>query len=315
MNRHDLTGTVVSWSGVDEVGTVRATDGRVLRFGGSAMRHIRAAAGMSVLILRVERRREDDWVVELRPLEGEAASLYAAGEERAAAAARRAEEAERSRLRAETMTADEAWRQIEEQRSFRVPELYRQLVARGLTTYGEPASAVLLCCPEVVEWRTPGEMAEWRSREWWLPELNLLRFATDGAGSDWCWVGAHADRPGGPPVVFVPKHDDVAEVYAANIQEFLFRMLLESMHAFVLEDESAEWGHASLRAQVDRLGDLLTPAMHTELQQVLARPTPPPTDDEGFLTLQLLSAEEVRATFGRAADASIFGTTIRYRSE
>lgn len=119
---------------------------------------------------------------------------------------------------------------------FEIPELFRRMVADGVTTY--PAKGwrqkslenppALFMASIHVEWMAPKDIAEHEPDDHWDKKLTLVPFAQNGAGDLWCFHpgGKHGDEI---PVVLAPMDELKAKIFAPSLEAFLFRQLLNAL--------------------------------------------------------------------------------------
>ncbi|MDQ3368150.1 MAG: SMI1/KNR4 family protein [Myxococcota bacterium] len=139
------------------------------------------------------------------------------------------------------MSSDAAFAKIAKTTGFEVPELFRRMVADGVTTYGTSPAAwkktwkkrsltnppALLMAGIHVEWLKPKDIAAHEREEHWKPKLTLVPFAQNGGGDLWCFYpGAKKADP--TPIALCPMDSDEAELYAPDLEGFLFRQLLNA---------------------------------------------------------------------------------------
>ena len=174
---------------------------------------------------------------------------------------------------------------IESQTGFRIPDLYRRLVADGRTSYGATREEwkqtwrerslhdppALLIASLHVEWWSPEQIADYEEPDYWLSELRLIPFAQNGAGDVWCW---HAASPGAE-IVFAAHDENEAEVVAADLEGFLLRHMVLGLSEIYPDDGSdftLEERVMSARANVRVLAPYLAPKRVALLEELCSRP-------------------------------------------
>lgn len=201
--------------------------------------------------------------------------------------------------------SDSHYRAIEERTGFRVPELFRQLVAAGLTQYGatreewkqtwkqrmlENPPALLLVSSQV-EWWSPETIAEWEAPDYWSEEHRFVPFAQNGAGDVWCWRVSSPDAE----IVFAPQDENEATIVAPDLAGFLFRQLVEGLSEIYPDDGSdftIEQRVASAKANVRVLAPYLPAAQVALLEQLCERSL---VEDKSWGCLRFLSRDEATA--------------------
>lgn len=193
------------------------------------------------------------------------------------------------------MSHTAAFTTIAETTGFEVPELFRRMVADGVTKYGaSPAEwkktwkkralenpPALLMAGIHVEWMTPEDIAAHEREEHWDPKLTLVPFAQNGGGDLWCFhPGAKdADRV---PIALCAMDSSEAEVFAPDLEGFLFRQLL---NAFAEIDPSGgeftpEQTQQVVKAEIKTIAPYLREAWIGVLEEVASRPMK--TDKDGY---------------------------------
>jgi len=186
---------------------------------------------------------------------------------------------------------------------FAIPPEFIKLENAGLLRFGEnyehwranrkqictTRPPALVCAPWYarVEWYTPEEMARWKVPDYWIPRP-IIAFAGNGIGDNWCWFPEMTDDLG-TRVVFCAHDENDAEIYAANFQSFLYRILLESF-AYVMPDGIADFDGESgykryLELNVDVLESTLRPEWVGTLRALLAQDFVVREDEDEVLCL------------------------------
>jgi len=162
---------------------------------------------------------------------------------------------------------------------FAIPPEFVKLEDAGLLRFGEnyehwrgnwkhicmTRPPALVCAPWYarVEWYTPEEMAHWKLPDYWIPRP-IIAFAGSGSGDDWCWFPELTDDLG-TRVVFCAHDENDAEIYAANFQSFLYRILLEAF-AYITPNGIADFdGESGYKRYLELNVDVLEPALQPEL--------------------------------------------------
>ena len=176
--------------------------------------------------------------------------------------------------------SNDAYAAIEKKTGFSMPELYRRMVADGVTTFpqdfrtaGLENPSALLMASIHVEWMTPSDIAEHEPEDYWDKAVALVPFAQNGGGDLWCFhPGAKAGDD--VPVALVPHDEMVAEIFAPNFEGFLFRQLLgafseiDPSHHSYTPEETKQCAAAEIKT--------LTPYVRKEwidvLKEVASRP-------------------------------------------
>lgn len=147
----------------------------------------------------------------------------------------------------------------------------------------------LVCAPWYtrVEWVSPEEMIDWNPPDYWVPQP-VVAFARSGSGDEWCWFPELTDDLG-TRVVLCAHDENDAEIYAANFQAFLYRILLESS-AYIppkgIEDFDGEAGSKRyLELNVDVLEFVLKPEWAVTVKALLTKDFVPREDDDAVLCL------------------------------
>jgi hypothetical protein len=213
---------------------------------------------------------------------------------------------------------------IESQTGFRIPDLYRRLVADGRTSYGATREEwkltwrerslndppALLIASMHVEWWSPEAIAAYEAPDYWLPEPRLVPFAQNGAGDVWCW---HAASPGAE-IVFAPQDENAAEVVAADLEGFLFRHMVLALSEIYADDGSdftVEERVMSAQANVRVLAPYLAPERVTLLEELCARPL---VHDAKWGCLRFLARDEAEAIVARELANPRLGETFEHMS-
>lgn len=186
---------------------------------------------------------------------------------------------------------------------FAIPPEFIKLENAGLLRFGEnyehwranwkqictTRPPALVCAPWYarVEWYTPEEMARWKVPDYWIPRP-IIAFAGNGIGDNWCWFPEMTDDLG-TRVVFCAHDENDAEIYAANFQSFLYRIVLESF-AYVAPDGVADFDGESgyrryLELNVNVLESTLRPEWVGTLRALLAKDFVVREDDDQVLCL------------------------------
>ena len=96
-------------------------------------------------------------------------------------------------------TYDNAYEAIAKKTGFRIPALFRKMIADGVTQYGPnreewDANPPALAIASIhVEWYTPDAIADYEPAEYWDRSLTLVPFAQNGGGDLWCFHPAAAE--------------------------------------------------------------------------------------------------------------------------
>lgn len=211
---------------------------------------------------------------------------------------------------------------IEAQTGFRVPELFRRLVADGRTQYGATREEwkqtwkqrmladppALMLVSSQVEWWTPEAIAEWEPPDYWSAEHRFVPFAQNGAGDVWCW---HVSSPDAE-IVFAPHDENEAEVVAPDLAAFLFRQLVGGLSEIYPDDGtdfSIEQRVASAKANVRTLAPYLPAAQVALLEQLCERPL---VEDPSWGCLRFLSRAEADAIIEREIGYPRLGHTFEH---
>src|SRR4051794_15012546 len=116
------------------------------------------------------------------------------------------------------MTHDAHYKAIAKKTGFELPELYRKLIADGVTEYGSSRAEwkttwkkrsvenppALLLASSHVEWYSPKTIAEYEPAPYWRKDLVLVPVAQNGGGDLWCFHPA-AGQGGDVPLAFCPQ--------------------------------------------------------------------------------------------------------------
>jgi len=184
---------------------------------------------------------------------------------------------------------------------FRVPDLYRRMVADGVTQYGtstadwmetwkqraiENPPALMLASAQV-EWWQPEDIANWEAPAHFDPAHKLVPFASTGAGDMWCWYAN-----GGDVIVLAPYEEDGATIFAPDLESFLLRHMLQGFAEIVEEDGTdftREQRSEVARANIRTITPYLNPAWVELLTEL---PEHPLERDEEWDCLRLLTRDE-----------------------
>ena len=191
---------------------------------------------------------------------------------------------------------------IELNTGFCVPELYRRMVADGVTRYGtSPADwkqtfrqralenpPALMMASSQVEWWAPEDIANWEVPEHFDPAHGFVPFASTGAGDMWCWY-----PEAGPEVIVLAPHDENGATYfAPDTESFLLRHLVQAF-AEIVEDDGTGFTHeqrsTAAHANVRTLAPYLNEGWVTLLEELAARPL---VRDDAWDCVGLLSRDE-----------------------
>lgn len=160
-------------------------------------------------------------------------------------------------------------KQIEQQFNFQYPALYQQLYTDGMLDWGTAGptwiteqypllrkNPPLLLFANDFELRSfkdiDLQLQEFANPNSWMnikPGLQFVPFAQNGAGDMYCFL-LTARRGDDIPVVFLWHDANRAEYKAKNLQDFIFRAMLEA----VADCEEAEYGllgEENFRADLD----------------------------------------------------------------
>jgi hypothetical protein len=185
---------------------------------------------------------------------------------------------------------------------FRVPDLFRRMVADGVTAYGASTAnwketwkqraiespPALMVAGAQVEWWALEDIANWEAPSHFDPAHKLLPFASSTTGDMWCWC-----PPLGAEVIVLAPHDeDGAMVFAPDLESFLLRHTLQAFAEIVEEDGSdftREQRTEVARANVRTLTPYLNPAWVELLTEIAEHPL---ERDEEWDCLRLLTRDE-----------------------
>ena len=185
------------------------------------------------------------------------------------------------------MSADEAYATIAKDTGFEIPELYRRMVADGVTTYGaSPAEwkttwrnralenpPALLMAGIHVEWMSPQDIVAYERFEHWDPTLTLVPFAQNGGGDLWCF---HPNAKEGDrvPIALCPMDSEMAEIFAPDFEGFLFRQLLGAFAEIDPADGdfTPDETKARVKAEIKTLTPYVRKAWIGVLDEVASRP-------------------------------------------
>ncbi|HJT74162.1 MAG TPA: SMI1/KNR4 family protein [Chitinophaga sp.] len=146
---------------------------------------------------------------------------------------------------------------IEQQFNFRYPALYHQLLADGMLDWGtfgpdwmsqyypvlrkNPPLLLFANDFELIEFDEIKEKAaDFADPDYWMQVksgLQFIPFAQNGAGDNYCFF-LNAQEGEDIPVVFMWHDANRAEFRAKNLQDFIFRSMLEAVAA----EEEADYG-------------------------------------------------------------------------
>lgn len=140
------------------------------------------------------------------------------------------------------MSSSAAFAKIAKTTGFEVPELFRRMVADGVTTYGRTSAEwkktwkkrslenppALLMAGIQVEWMKPKDIAAHERDEHWDPKLTLVPFAQNGGGDLWCFC-PDPKKANRAPIALCAMDSNEAEIFAPDLEGFLFRQLLNAL--------------------------------------------------------------------------------------
>ena len=173
--------------------------------------------------------------------------------------------------------------QLEQRFQFRYPGLYHQLYADGMLNWG-------MAGPNWITQQYPGlrknpplllfandfelmsfddiesQLSEFADPEYWMnirEDLHFIPFAKNGAGDMYCFLPEEAGSDD-IPVVFLCHDANRAEYRAKNLQDFIFRCMLEA----VADVEEAEYGLLQVEDFSEDLSNFLkTHSPYISMQQ------------------------------------------------
>lgn len=135
---------------------------------------------------------------------------------------------------------------LEKKYDFQYPELYKQLCKDGMLDTGQFGTGwvdrnyerikdhpIFLIWSSDVELIEEFELEEYieniKDPDTWdvKPEINLIPFAQNGGG-DWYCFYYNEQQGDDVPVVIIYHDGDTADILAKNLQDFMFRQLLET---------------------------------------------------------------------------------------
>lgn len=148
-------------------------------------------------------------------------------------------------------------KQIEQQYNFQYPALYQQLYTEGMLDWGTASPTwiteqypLLRKNPPLLLFANDFELSsikdvdlqlrEFANPNYWMnikPGLQFVPFAKNGAGDMYCFLPT-ARQGDDIPVVFLWHDANRAEYKAKNLQDFIFRAMLEA----VADCEEADYG-------------------------------------------------------------------------
>lgn len=139
--------------------------------------------------------------------------------------------------------------ELEQKYNFQYPEIYRQLAENNMLDWGEAGSGWYRTTFPKLKESPPlllfgydiemindqqhiessiEEMADKEDYRNIHPDYKFIPFARNGAGDLYAFQ-FDLQKNGEVPVTFIPHDDQEAEVLAKNLQDFIFRQLLESV--------------------------------------------------------------------------------------
>ena len=139
--------------------------------------------------------------------------------------------------------------ELEQKYNFKYPEIYRQLSENNMLDWGESGSnwyrttflklkkspPLLLFGYDIEIWNDPqfveasvDEMSDEEDYRNIHSGYQFVPFAKNGAGDLYAFQ-FDLQNDGEVPVTFIPHDDEEAEVVAKNLQDFIFRQLLEAI--------------------------------------------------------------------------------------
>jgi len=139
-------------------------------------------------------------------------------------------------------------------------------------------------------------------------DLQLLPFARSGAGDTYCfWTNAPGCAE--PPVLLVWHDDDRADVLAANLQDFLFRKMVEAVAELEVEYTTLVEGDlaANLQAWLGSHRGWLRDDQATALEALFAR--------TGDIAAGQVSNEEAQALVKQRIDFARLDESLAYVRE
>ncbi len=199
---------------------------------------------------------------------------------------------------------------------FHVPELYRRMVADGVTQAPtSPAEAkqraltnppALMMAQAQVEWWLPEDMVNWDAPDHFDPAHRLLPFASTASGDLWCWF----QQGGEESIVLAPHDENGATFFAPDLEAFLLRHMLQAF-AEILDDDGMDFTPAQrgevARANVRTLAPYLNEGWLELLTELCARPL---VRDEEWDCLGLLSRDEAITLIQTELDMPTLGETF-----
>jgi hypothetical protein len=187
--------------------------------------------------------------------------------------------AERSLRSRSRMNAVDGYAEIERKAGFRIPELYRRMLADGALDY--PPGAMFgelrrglyeqqpaLSCALDVEWLPLEAIVGWEPPDFWLPEKLLVPFAVTGAGDHYAWYPAWADGAD-VPIVLAWHDDNRCDVLAPNLEGFMYRQTLSAMTFEPASPSPSGGAHEERRRGLRKDLDTLRPYLPAKWMQDL----------------------------------------------
>ena len=188
-------------------------------------------------------------------------------------------------------TYDNAYEAIAKKTGFRIPALFRKMIADGVTQYGPnreewDANPPALAIASIhVEWYTPDAIADYEPAEYWDKSLALVPFAQNGGGDLWCFHPAAAEGDQ-IPVAFCPHDEMKSEIFAPDLAGFWFRQLLNVFAEMDVShtkfDEAKQQQQA--RAEIRTFARYARPEWVAVLEEVASRPMKRKKDILSFLS-------------------------------
>lgn len=144
---------------------------------------------------------------------------------------------------------------LEKKYNFQYPELYKQLCRDGMLDTGEFGAGwvdrnyarikdhpIFLIWSSNVELIEESELEEYiediKEPDMWniKPGLNLIPFAQNGGG-DWYCFYYNEQKENNVPIVILNHDGNTGEILAKNLQDFIFRKLLETASNYYISTD------------------------------------------------------------------------------
>lgn len=221
---------------------------------------------------------------------------------------------------------------LEQKYNFQYPELYKQLCKDGMLDTGKFGTGwvdqnykrikdnpILLIWSSDVELIEEFELEEYiesiKDPDTWniKPELELIPFAQNGGG-DWYCFYYNEQQGDDIPIVMLNHDGDTADILAKNLQDFIFRQLLETASNYYMSEDELKntdkvvW---DLRAMLNSHKKYLTEKQSKILEEVYSKDVTRYDED----TWGMITSDEAYDIIKQEIDFPLLDEEFEYYNE